>query len=448
MEKVLVILCVVLGLIMSVFLFPDGMGATLLCAVCAAIAVLIINRHEDEKEFLVQVFLLGLFFRMILAATIYTFDWGAFLGGDSRTYDQLGYTLLQVWHGDIPLHNEYAKRATTMSGSGWGMYYLVAAIYSIFGRNPLAAQMFSSVIGAATAPAAYICSYGIFHNKRVAKASALIVALFPSLILWSCQLLKDGFIIFLLILAMALVMRLQEKFDYTATILLILSLFAILTLRFYIFYMVVIAVIGSFVIGLSNSAQAIVRRAIVIMFIGLGLTYLGVMRNASTEIEQYGNLERIQQSRQNLAEAESGFGEDLDVSTTAGAIAAVPVGFLYLMLAPFPWQITNARQAITLPEQILWWCSIPLLFSGLWYTIKHRLRNAIAILIFTMMLTLAYSIFQGNVGTAYRQRAQIQVFLFIFIAAGWTLMQERRENTKRLHDFERDKMRRRLQVKV
>ena len=46
------------------------------------------------------------------------------------------------------------------------------------------------------------------------------------------------------------------------------------------------------------------------------------------------------------------------------------------------------------------------------------------------MLTLSYSIFQGNVGTAYRQRAQIQVFLFIFVAVGVTLILERRENRK------------------
>jgi 4-amino-4-deoxy-L-arabinose transferase-like glycosyltransferase len=443
MEKVLVVLCVVYGLIISIFLFPEGMGAALLCAVFATIAALIINRHEDEKEFLLQVFLLGLFFRIVLAGVIYTFGLGEFLGGDSRTYDNLGYTLLQVWYGNLSPTDPMAIRASEVTGSGWGMYYMVATIYAVFGRNPLAAQMFSAVVGAATAPAAYICSYRIFHNKRVAKASALIVALFPSLILWSCQLLKDGFIIFLLILAMALVMQLQEKFSYVSLLLLILSLFAILSLRFYIFYMVAIAVVGSFVIGLSNSPQAIVRRAIVIMFVGLGLTYLGVMRNASTEIEQYGNLERIQRSRLNLSQAESGFGEDIDVSTTAGAIGAIPTGFLYLMLAPFPWQITNLRQAITLPEQVLWWCSIPLLLGGLWYTIKYRLRNAIAILIFTVMLTLAYSIFQGNVGTAYRQRAQIQVFLFIFIGAGWTLMQERRENSKRLHDYERDRMRQR-----
>jgi hypothetical protein len=102
------------------------------------------------------------------------------------------------------------------------------------------------------------------------------------------------------------------------------------------------------------------------------------------------------------------------------------------MFAPFPWQVSNFRQSITLPEVLLWWALIPLAISGLWYTVKHRLRKAFPILIFGVMLTLAYSIFQGNVGTAYRQRTQIQVFMFIFIAVGWSLYQEKKENRKYL----------------
>jgi hypothetical protein len=46
------------------------------------------------------------------------------------------------------------------------------------------------------------------------------------------------------------------------------------------------------------------------------------------------------------------------------------------------------------------------------------------------MLTLAYSMFLGNVGTAYRQRTQIQVFLFMFIAVGWALFREKKEDKK------------------
>jgi hypothetical protein len=34
-------------------------------------------------------------------------------------------------------------------------------------------------------------------------------------------------------------------------------------------------------------------------------------------------------------------------------------------------------------------------------------------------LTCAYSLVHGNVGSAFRQRAQIFVFLFIFASLGW-----------------------------
>jgi Ca2+/Na+ antiporter len=85
------------------------------------------------------------------------------------------------------------------------------------------------------------------------------------------------------------------------------------------------------------------------------------------------------------------------------------------------------RQSITLPEMLVWWGSFPLLVLGGWFTLKYRLRQALPIILFTMMLTLAYSIFQGNVGTAYRQRSQLLVFYFMFVAVGFVLLRERRE---------------------
>jgi hypothetical protein len=116
------------------------------------------------------------------------------------------------------------------------------------------------------------------------------------------------------------------------------------------------------------------------------------------------------------------------------------MGVLYLLFAPFPWQIGSLRQSITLPEMIIWWASFPLLVLGLWFAIKYRLRMISPILIFTVMLTLAYSVFQGNVGTAYRQRAQLLVFYFIFVAVGFVLLKEKREEKKRRELEERQEL--------
>ena len=363
-----------------------------------------------------------------------------FVGPDSFTYDYFGSRMAELWAGQISPDDPIIKNSMGLNGPGWGMSYLVGVIYFVTGPNIFAAQSFCAIFGAATAPMIYFCSEKIFHNKRVAKISALSVALFPAFIIWSSQLLKDGLIIFLLVLAMTMVLQLHEKFNYAALALLILSLSGIITLRFYIFYMVAIAVAGSFIIGVSNTAQSITRRTFVLIIMGLILTYLGVIRNANLDFERFGSLERVQVSRMDLARSGSGFEEGTDVSTTEGAISAIPVGFAYLMFAPFPWQVSNFRQSITLPEVLLWWALIPLVISGLWYTVRHRLRKAFPILIFTLMLTLAYSIFQGNVGTAYRQRTQIQVFLFIFIAVGWSLYQEEKENRKFLRQQKQNKI--------
>jgi hypothetical protein len=311
------------------------------------------------------------------------------------------------------------------------MNYLVASIYYLFGHNVFAAQSFCGLIGAATSPMVFFCSKRIFNNINVAKFSAIAVAVFPSFIVWSGQLLKDGLDIFFLVTTMTMVLQLQKKFTYSAMAVLIFSLIGILSLRFYIFYMVAIAVAGSFLVGLTNSNISILRNTVILAILGFALTYYGIGRQASAEYEAFGSLEKVQLSRLDLAtSAQSGFASEADVSTTRGALSTIPVGLAYLMFAPFPWQAENLRQAITIPEVLTWWATFPFLFIGLVYTIRNRLRSAFPILIFSLLLTIAYSIFQGNVGTAYRQRTQIQVFMFILIGVGWTVYKEKKENER------------------
>jgi 4-amino-4-deoxy-L-arabinose transferase-like glycosyltransferase len=269
----------------------------------------------------------------------------------------------------------------------------------------------------------------------------LFVAFFPSLILWSSQGLKDGPIIFCLVVAMLATLKLGEQLSPKYFLLLIGALVGLLSLRFYVFYMAVAAAGGAFLIGMRRvTGQSLARQFAIIIAVGLTMTYFGVLRRASQQFEDFGNLERVQKSRADLAQTESGFGRDVDVSTTAGAIQAIPLGLVYLLFSPFPWQLANLRQSITLPEMLIWWASFPLLVMGIWFTLRYRMRQALPILIFTTMLTLAYSIFQGNVGTAYRQRSQLLVFYFIFVSVGVVLLKERREERVRLTQMKKEAM--------
>ena len=415
-----------------IFLKPEeAPGALAMCALVSLPTVIILARTREDKTFLLRLFLLGVLARIIVGTIIYVGNYEEFFGGDANTYHIFGASLVQSWHGN-DFHDMAYTNFISSGASAWGMLYLVAGVYELIGSNIFAIQLINASLGSTTAIIVYNVAQTLFNNIRVSRVAAVLVAFFPSLVLWSSQALKDGLIILALTVSILATLRLMEKISAKYIVILILALMALLSLRFYIFYMMAAAVAGSFIIGMKTlSAQSFVHRFIAVAAIGLAFTWFGVLQYAEVQFDKYANLETIQASREDMAAAGSGFGKDVDVGTAEGALSVIPMGIVYLLFAPFPWQFTTLRQSITLPEMIVWWLSFPLLVLGLWYSIRHRLRQVSPIVMFTTMLTLAYSLFQGNVGTAYRQRSQLLVFYFIFVAVGAIIMKERAEDKRR-----------------
>ncbi|HEX3282723.1 MAG TPA: glycosyltransferase family 39 protein [Pyrinomonadaceae bacterium] len=424
----------------GLFTAYDAARAVTLCTVLAAIAGFYAYKREVAGQFLLRLFVAGLLARILVGLSIFVFRGQEFFGGDAITYDYFGNAQLLGWGGNKYFASIAEQFVHGGEGSGWGMVYTVAAVYGLIGRNMLAIQLMNSVFGAATAVVIYLCANQVFQNSRVARLAGIAVAFYPSLVLWSSQGLKDGPIVFFLSISILATLRLGEKLSLRYVVVLVCALLCLLAFRFYVFYMICVAIGGAFIIGMQQvSAKSFVRQFSAVILLGLALTYVGVTRTAAVSFERYGSLEMVQRTRSDQAvSAGSGFGKDADVSSASGAISTIPLGIVYLLFAPFPWQITSLRQSITLPEMVIWWVSFPMLVLGFWYAIKYRLRMISPVLIFTVMLTLAYSVFQGNVGTAYRQRAQLLVFYFIFVAVGFVLMKEKREERKsqRLADRE------------
>jgi hypothetical protein len=436
MNGLLIISSILLCAGICLFVPVYGASAIILCVPLALLAGLVISQSKEHSLFLQRLFVGGLLVRIAVGTLIFITNKQDFFGTDAASYDFYGYLVVSMKDTDNYYHAMVNSFMGGGAGSAWGMVYMVAGIYSVVGRNTLATQFVNSILGAITAPIIFLCAQHIYQNLRVARIAALFVAFFPSLVLWSAQGLKDGPIVFLLSLSMLATLKLGERFNVKYFIILVGSLFGILSLRFYIFYILLAAIAGAFVIGLRNfTASSFLRQFVVMIAITLALAYLGVTRYASTQIENF-DLQRVQQSRSDLAQsAASGFGKDTDVSTTSGALTAIPVGMVYLLFAPFPWQLASLRQSITMPEMLVWWASFPALVLGLWFTIKYYLRQASPILLFSAMLTVAYSVFQGNVGTAYRQRSQLLVFYFIFAAVGFVLLKEKREDRRRQQEL-------------
>jgi hypothetical protein len=416
----------------SVTVFYCG-AALLLCGLLAAIVGVIIRREPSHGAYLLKLFLLAMLIRIMIGTAIFVFNAQDFFGGDAWTYDFTGQQQLLAWSGDKFAQIQVDRFVGMSYRSGWGMVYMVAVIYGMLGRNMLAVQFVNAVVGAATAPVIFLCAQQVFNNRRVARVAGIAVGFYPSLVLWSSQGLKDGPIVLFLALTILATIKLGHKLSAPWVVVLVFSLVGVLAFRFYVFYMLLLAVVAAFVIGMREvTVQSMARQLVVVGLLALALTFIGVTRYANVQVETYADFETLQRSRHDAARsAQSGFGRDVDVSTASGALTTIPLGIVYLLFAPFPWQLGSLRQSLTLPEMVIWWTSFPLLILGVWFSIKYRLRQMFPIVIFTSMLTIAYSVFQGNVGTAYRQRAQILVFYFIFVAVGAVLVKEKREERRK-----------------
>jgi 4-amino-4-deoxy-L-arabinose transferase-like glycosyltransferase len=332
--------------------------------------------------------------------------------GDSFQYDEGGWAQTLRWQGAVLVNPWFDGRV-----SGWGFFYFVAAIYWIFGHNQLMAQLVNATVGSLTVVVLYALAKELF-DAEVALWTAGFMAFFPQMVFWSGAIYKDPAIMFCIAFCMYSVVKLNRTFALRYILMFVASSLALMTLRFYVFYFVAFATLGTFVLTQ--------RRGVfgnVIVYGVLGGTFvaafsLAASRETIDQQRSYFDLRKVQVSRADLATSASGYGASANVSTAQGALSALPKGLVYLLFAPFPWAVRGVRQALTVPETLAWYSLWPALFRGLRQAFRHRFRASLPILVFAVLLTTAYAVFQGNIGTAYRQRTQVTMFFFVFMAAG------------------------------
>ena len=74
---------------------------------------------------------------------------------------------------------------------------------------------------------------------------------------------------------------------------------------------------------------------------------------------------------------------------------------------------------LTTPELIVWWWVFFVgVLPGIWHAIRNRFNEIQPLLFFLLGLGVLYSLMFGNVGLAYRQRAQLLPWLLIFAMVG------------------------------
>ena len=417
--------------------FFGGFVTFLVLLALGSWALRLTRTHRDTLRFQVRLFVAAMLLRFAAATAIYQFGIWAMLGDADASGWWFGDSLWRQWQAsnfnglDVLLAWTNAFRSLGGAGGGQlgtsthvGYYYLLGTVFFWIGTSSrMITAAINCFIGSLIVVFAYRTARVLF-SQWVATRVAWWSCLFPSMIIWSAQTVKEPVVILLEIVALYCCVRLKKSdfaLRYVA-----LSGFAVvlmLPFRFYASYISMAAFASVLLVPTSTAARRRTQWSAVglLLFIGAIVVVGFTLANSEAKLDQY-DLSFIQKFRHDIAEgAGSGVDLDVDMTTTTGFGIGTFVGAAHLLLAPFPWQLGGAslRMLLTTPELVYWWW---LFFVGVVPGVRRAAREHIAdlvpVFLFIAGLGLLYSMTFGNIGLVFRQRAQLLPWLFMFGAAG------------------------------
>jgi hypothetical protein len=374
---------------------------------------LALSLGPDERAFLRRLVTYGFLVRAVLALVLEWTGYSTRFAPDEETYVVDGWQIALYWSGDLLL-----KPWRMSLHQPLGYFYLNGAFFYLFGQTEVPLKLVNAFLGAASGRYLYLLSRDLF-GVAVARAATRLFVFFPSIVLWSAVNIRDVWVVALILFVSFKSLQVVRGYSGLALFQLLLGIFALTLFRDYLFYVVALPPVLALLIGRS---QHMARNVVLAAAASLGVILLIQHGVVSEKTANRMSLEALSEVRRDMATGGSAFHGQVDISTPAKALAFLPIGVAYFLFSPFPWEITS----VSLPEMVLIYGLTPAIVRGIRYAIQERFRDCFQIIMLTGLLTVSYSLGEGNVGTLYRHRAQVLGFYLIFGALGRELKSQER----------------------
>lgn len=405
----------------------DWPFALVLLVVFAGLGVgllLLTRRHRESLPLQIKLFITALCVRFVAALTIYEFGLVKVLGDEDSSGWTAGIVQMQQWVQrhvgwlDLP---EALAQAFYQQQQGY-RYLLAALFYVTDAPARLPAATLNCFFGALTVVITFRIAESLF-SPWVAVRTGWATCLFPSLVIWSAQTVKEPIVIMLEVVALyACVQLKKEGFSLRYIGICGLAILFLLPFRFYAAYLAAAAALFGLLIpqiGKRNSS-VLAGAGIALLVIPLAISS-GILARSEALFERF-DLKYVSEYQRGVAVGQkSGVTLGYDLQTPSGFALGILVGGAHLLLAPFPWQLGGAslRMVLVLPELLVWWWLFFFgVLPGTWLAVRRRFGELQALFIFSGGLGLLYSLLFGNIGLAVRQRAQLLPLLLIFALVG------------------------------
>lgn len=400
----------------------------------------------DDFRFLFNLFLIGFTLRIFLSFFFYILSFsfnldsqniysspGFLFQNDGWLYSVQGWQIfkfaergIQIGMSDF-LNNPNIRN---MSGNVTSYDYFSSYVYSFTGYSPLSLFFISSVVGSLAALFIYLIAKELF-SKRVARVASLFAFFWPSFIMWSTQNLREPMIA---MLGCALIWSVVYMYRRPSPVFL-LVFFASAWGLFKVSspYAIIIVAIIFFAGAILLSEHLFRNKFVVVIIIGLtsflfmAFNQHNIMafiaeKTIHTDILDHKSIfEFLDYHRMARSFGKLQFLKNTDISSFGNAFAFAPLGLLYAIFSPFPWQLGSFMQVMAAPETLIFYILFPATLKGVTFAYKKRFNQSMLVLSVIGGLLVFLALVEGNSGTLFRHRFIAFNLLFIFTAVGLSL---------------------------
>ncbi len=430
--------------------FSPGAIFILLLAGLTALALRACARREDRR-FVVGLFLAGFLVRVFFSLGL---DLGSLLAGErwpgkvgavqgweinirdrTRSYLNLGDS--DFFSDRAYALSEYArgKRETVLFLSlkkprPHGYLYVMALFYYLFDFSPISVKFINGLIGALLAPLVFFLAQACI-SRWVARASALLAAFLPSLVLWSATNLKDPSFITLTALLFLLIVKIQQARTARGAL-----LYGALVIPGILLHMTLRSDAGFSwaLVGCAAVSYGLGRIHWVGRLAALGAGCAAVVLLWPRLFEKLtfafyrhlGNVDFVSNPHTQTSRylPEAFYRNDL-YQEAPRIMTDVPVllatmgrAVSHYLLEPTPARMGEISLAAVYPQMILWYGLLPFALLGAWFCLRRNFQRSGFLVTTLAVWILIGALAGGNVGLLFRIRDMVTPFLLILASTG------------------------------
>jgi hypothetical protein len=295
---------------------------------------------------------------------------------------------------------------------------LISFLYFLALRAPLALAGLNLLFNYLTIFIVYFTALEIFQNKKIALTSAIITAIFPTIVLYSVITLRESLIMCFFSFSFLMLVKFIKKGNFNFFILSILSLIGAI-----LFHTGLVTILPLYILCLLFKKTKIPIQKIekYTIFIILILIIISIYPFISQKIFIIKtSLSRLPGTLSKYVTVASrgraNYLSNITPKSFFDLIWQTPIRIIYFLFAPFPWQITSKIDLIAFFDGLLYFILIISSIFGIKKIWSENTKIGLFSILILLMFLITFGWGVSNYGTAIRHRSKI-AWLLIIIAS-------------------------------